>query len=60
MVISYKIKDTLLCVGHVLERTWSVAFDCFESWREGNCWQCIVPQGMEGCGEGDCQCFDKS
>lgn len=45
--------------GHVLERTWSLAFNCYESWRHGNCWWCDNDMHMEGCGTDACQCLDK-
>lgn len=53
----YKRPDNPM-FGHVLERVWSVAFDCFESWRTDNCYRCDEENGMQDCGRDACQCYD--
>ena len=42
-----------------MERAWSLAFNCFESWREANCLECDNDKHMEDCGGHACQCFDQ-
>jgi hypothetical protein len=54
----YKRPDNPM-FGHVLERVWSVAFDCFESWRTDNCYRCDEENGMQDCGQDACQCYDE-
>ena len=44
--------------GHALERAWSLAFNCFEVWRQGNCYDCEMNKHHENCGRDACQCFD--
>ena len=43
--------------GHVVERAWSLAFTCWDHWREHNCWECDKKQ-MQNCGGDACQCWD--
>lgn len=45
-------------LGHALERTWSVAFDCHEPWRFLNCEQCDAKDNQD-CGPDSCACYDK-
>jgi hypothetical protein len=44
--------------GHALERSWSLMFNCYDSWRQGNCIWCDNDMHMEGCGTDACQCLD--
>ena len=48
-----------IVTGHAMERAWSLAFNCFESWREANCLECDNNKHMEDCGGNACQCFDQ-
>ena len=45
--------------GHVLERAWSLIFDCWDYWRDGNCQTCDHQHQMLNCGGDACQCYDR-
>lgn len=40
-----------------MERSWSLAFNCYDLWRSEACWECDK-KGWSGCQPEDCQCFD--
>lgn len=44
--------------GHVLERSWTLMFNCYDSWRLGNCHWCDNKMHMDNCGTDACQCLD--